>query len=45
MSSIEFDDVKIVIEKIKTDLIVIKWMLGVVLAGIISLMVKTFFAQ
>lgn len=34
---------KVDIEKIKAELLVIKWMLGVVLAGIISLMLKTFF--
>lgn len=31
------------IEKVKSDVQVIKWMLGVVLAGIISLILKTFF--
>ena len=31
------------IEKLKAELLVIKWMLGFVLAGILSLIVKTFF--
>ena len=30
-------------EKVKAELLVIKWMLGVVLAGIISLVIKSFF--
>ena len=34
---------KLDIEKLKAELLVIKWMLGVVLAGIISLVLKTFF--
>ena len=36
-------DLTLEIEKVKAELLVIKWMLGVVLAGIISLMLKTFF--
>ncbi len=35
---------KLDLEKIKAELLVIKWMLGVILAGIISLVLKTFFA-
>lgn len=31
------------IEKVKADVTVIKWMLGVVIAGILSLVVKSFF--
>lgn len=37
-------DLTLEIEKVKADVQVIKWMLGVVLAGIISLVLKTFFA-
>lgn len=45
----EFDNKKNVlatktdVEKIKTELPVVKWMLGVVLAGIVSLVLKAFF--
>jgi len=35
---------KLDIEKLRAELLVVKWMLGVVLAGIVSLIVKTFFA-
>jgi predicted transcriptional regulator len=35
---------KLDIEKLRAELLVIKWMLGVVLAGIVSLVVKSFFA-
>ena len=35
---------KVDIEKLRAELLVVKWMLGVVLAGIVSLIVKTFFA-
>ena len=34
---------KMDIEKLKAELLVIKWMLGFVLAGILSLIVKSFF--
>ncbi|MBW8050884.1 MAG: DUF1640 domain-containing protein [Cytophagales bacterium] len=33
---------KLGIEKLKAELLVVKWMLGVVLAGIISLVLKAF---
>ena len=33
---------KLDIEKLKAELLVVKWMLGVVLAGIISLVLKAF---
>ena len=35
---------KLDIEKLRAELLIIKWMLGVVLAGIVSLIVKSFFA-
>lgn len=35
---------KIDIEKLRSELLVIKWMLGVVLAGIVSIIIKSFFA-
>jgi hypothetical protein len=34
---------KMDIEKLKAELLVIKWMLGLVLAGILSLIVQSFF--
>lgn len=36
-------DLILEIEKVRAEVTVIKWMLGVVLAGILSLLVKTFF--
>ena len=36
-------ELRIDFEKVKGELLVIKWMLGVVLAGILSLILKTFF--
>ena len=35
---------KLDLEKIRSELLVVKWMLGVVLAGIVSLVVKSFFS-
>ncbi|MGZ8163771.1 MAG: hypothetical protein ACXWTT_12985 [Methylobacter sp.] len=37
------DDLEIGLSPIKTDLAVLKWMLGVLLAGVMSLVLKTFF--
>lgn len=37
------DDLEIALSPIKTDLAVTKWMLGVLLAGVISLVLKAFF--
>ena len=42
-TKIDFQVLEIKIEKVNGQLLVIKWMLGVVLAGIISLVVKSFF--
>lgn len=36
-------NLKIDFEKLRSEIIVIKWMLGVVLAGIVSLIIKSFF--
>ena len=36
-------NLKIDIERLRAELLVIKWMLGVVLAGILSLVAKSFF--
>ncbi len=35
---------KLDIEKLKTELAIVKWMLGVVIAGILTLILKSFFA-
>lgn len=35
--------IEVKIEKLRAEFLVVKWMLGVVLAGIISLILKTFF--
>jgi hypothetical protein len=37
------DDLEITLLPAKTDLAVIKWMLGVLLAGVLSLVLKAFF--
>lgn len=37
------DDLELSLVPVKTDLAVLKWMLGVLLAGVISLVLKTFF--
>ena len=39
----DIHNLKIDIEKLRSEFLVVKWMLGVILAGIISLVVKTFF--
>ena len=36
-------DLEIALAPIKTDLAILKWMLGVLLAGVLSLVLKTFF--
>ncbi|KJV05197.1 DUF1640 domain-containing protein [Methylocucumis oryzae] len=36
-------DLDIALAPLKTDLAVLKWMMGVMLAGIVSLVLKTFF--
>lgn len=36
-------DLEIALAPIRTDLAVLKWMMGVVLAGVLSLILKTFF--
>ncbi len=37
------DDLEISLAPIKTDLAVLKWMLGVLLAGVMSLLLKAYF--
>lgn len=37
------DDLEIALSPLKADLAVLKWMMGVMLAGILSLVLKTFF--
>jgi len=37
------DDLELSLAPVKTDLAVLKWMLGVLLAGVLSLVLKTFF--
>ncbi|PKM13640.1 MAG: DUF1640 domain-containing protein [Gammaproteobacteria bacterium HGW-Gammaproteobacteria-3] len=37
------DDLEIALSSVKTDLSVLKWMMGVLLAGVMSLILKTFF--
>jgi hypothetical protein len=37
------DDLEIALSPLKTDLAVLKWMMGLMLAGILSLVLKAFF--
>lgn len=37
------DDLEISLSPIKTDLAVLKWMIGILIAGVMSLVLKTFF--
>jgi hypothetical protein len=36
-------DLEIALSPLKTDLAVIKWMMGIIIAGIVSLVLKAFF--
>ena len=38
------DDLEIALSPLKTDLAVLKWMIGILIAGVMSLVIKTFFA-
>lgn len=38
------DDLEIALSPLKTDLAVLKWMMGILIAGVLSIMLKTFFA-
>jgi hypothetical protein len=38
------DDLEISLSPLKTDLAVLKWMIGILIAGVMSLVLKTFFA-
>jgi hypothetical protein len=38
------DDLEIALSPLKTDLAVLKWMIGILIAGVMSLVLKTFFA-
>ena len=37
------DDLEIALSPLKTDLAVLKWMMGFIMAGVLSIVVKTFF--
>ena len=37
------DDLEISLSPLKTDLAVLKWMIGILIAGVMSLVLKTFF--
>jgi hypothetical protein len=37
------DDLEIALSPLKTDLAVLKWMIGILIAGVMSLVLKTFF--
>jgi hypothetical protein len=38
------DDLEIALSPLKTDLAVLKWMIGILIAGVMSLVLKAFFA-
>ena len=38
------DDLEIALSPLKTDLAVLKWMIGILIAGVMSLVIKTFLA-
>lgn len=37
------DDLEIALSPLKTDLAVLKWMMGILIAGVMSIFIKTFF--
>jgi hypothetical protein len=38
------DDLEIALSPLKTDLAVLKWMIGILIAGVMSIVIKTFVA-
>ncbi len=38
------DDLEIALSPLKTDLAVLKWMIGILIAGVMSIVIKTFIA-
>ncbi len=38
------DDLEISLSPLKTDLAVLKWMIGILIAGVMSIVIKTFFS-
>ena len=38
------DDLEIALSPLKTDLAVLKWMIGILIAGVMSIVIKTFFS-
>jgi len=38
------DDLEIALSPLKTDLAVLKWMMGILIAGVMSIVIKTFVA-
>jgi len=36
------DDLEIALSPLKTDLAVLKWMIGILIAGVMSIVIKTF---
>jgi hypothetical protein len=43
MNLLTKDDLEISLSPLKTDLAVLKWMIGILIAGVMSLVLKTFF--
>ena len=39
------DDLEIALSPLKTDLAVLKWMIGILIAGVMSIVIKTFFSK
>ena len=44
-TKLDVEHIKLEIEKVRTEVTVTKWMLGVVIAGILALILKSFFAM
>jgi hypothetical protein len=38
------DDLAVALSPLKTDLAVLKWMIGILIAGVMSIVIKTFFS-
>ena len=44
-TKLDIEHIKLEIEKVRTEVTVSKWMLGVVITGILALILKTFFTH
>ena len=42
-TKLDIENIKLEIERVRSEVTITKWMLGVVIAGILSLIIKSFF--